>query len=78
MDLREYLFKHKMTAAQFSKNINYNRNYICAIVRKYFKPGKKLCKLIIEATNGECTMERLMEIPCKTDLQTEMKFEGLE
>lgn len=57
MTLREYLFKHKMTQAEFARSINYNACYIREVIHKRQKAGKKLKKIIEAATNGEVSPE---------------------
>lgn len=53
MDLREYLFKKKITVTDFSKEINYGRTYVNEIVTGNRTPGRKLAEAIEKATNGE-------------------------
>ncbi len=62
MDLREYLFRKRITIAEFSRNINYTPEYVGSIIHKKMKPGKKLAKAIEKATNGEVTVEELMSL----------------
>jgi len=60
MDLREYLFKKRMSVSDFAKKINFARTYISGIISGANKPSKKLAKIIEEATNGEVTAEELL------------------
>lgn len=60
MDLREYLFRKKMSVAQFGRNINYAPGYISRIIHNKKKPGKKLAKIIEKATDGEVKADELI------------------
>lgn len=59
MDLKEYLFKKNLTQKAFADSIEYNHMYFRDIFHKRKKPGKKLVKLIVKATNGEVTEKDL-------------------
>ena len=61
MDLREYLFRHRISVTAFSSQINYARTYISEIVNGVKKPGRKLAELIEKATNGEVKAEELLK-----------------
>lgn len=61
MDLREYLFRHRLTVTEFAKVINYGRTYINNVVTGTRSPGKKLAKEIERATNGEVTVDELLK-----------------
>lgn len=61
MNLREYLFKKRITPTDFARAINYHPSYLQAITRGERLPGKKLAKIISDATNGEVTIEELLE-----------------
>jgi hypothetical protein len=52
MQLREYLEKHDMSITQFAKMINFNENYLAAVMRGWYKPGKKLMRTIEIVTQG--------------------------
>lgn len=52
MELREYLFKYRVTAVQFAQEIDYNYSYLVQITTGNRKPGKKLMKIIEKATDG--------------------------
>jgi transcriptional regulator with XRE-family HTH domain len=60
MDLREYLFRKRMSSTDFAKLLGCERSYLSKIVNRKMKPGKYLAKAIVEATNGEVSYEELM------------------
>lgn len=62
MDLREYLFRKRMTVTDFAKQINYNPDYVGFIARKQKRAGMKLAKLIEKATDGQVTIAELMSL----------------
>jgi len=62
MDLREYLFRKRITNKDFAKLVRYDHSYIGEIINGKKKPGKKLARLIEEATNGEVTVDELMSL----------------
>lgn len=57
MDLREYLFRNRLSIAKFSKMINYNPNYISGVVTGKMKPGKKFIRAVKAVTKGAVEME---------------------
>ena len=59
MELREWLFRKKMKITDFSKMIDYDRVYLTNISNGKMMPGKHLARRIIEATDGEVTMQDL-------------------
>ncbi len=59
MDLREYLFRNRLTITEFAHRINYGRTYVNAIVTGTRTPGRKLAEAIAQATNGEVKTENL-------------------
>lgn len=61
MDLREYLFRKRMSVTEFAKKINYTRTYVNNILTGTKKAGKKLAKLIEKETNGEVKAEELLK-----------------
>jgi DNA-binding transcriptional regulator YdaS (Cro superfamily) len=61
MDLREYLFRKRMTVTDFSKLIDYSRTHISEIIHGTRRPGKKVARIIEKATNGEVTAEELLK-----------------
>jgi transcriptional regulator with XRE-family HTH domain len=62
MELREYLFKKRITNKEFAEKVNYDKSYIGDVANGKKKPGKKLAKAIEKATNGEVTVEELMSL----------------
>lgn len=60
MDLREYLFRKRITVTEFSNLIDYSRTHISEIMHGSRKPGKKVIRIIEKATNGEVKAEDLM------------------
>lgn len=61
MDLREYLFKHRISVKDFAEKIEYARTHVSQIVHGKRKPGKRLAKAIEMATEGEVTVKELLE-----------------
>lgn len=61
MDLREYLFRNRLTITDFGKKIDCPRAYLSQIVNGHKKPGKRLAKVIEDATNGEVTAQELLQ-----------------
>ena len=61
MELREYLFRHRITVTELAKQINYERTYVNAVVTGSKKPGRKLAQAIEKATNGEVMARELLE-----------------
>lgn len=64
MDLREYLFRNRLTVKEFSEKIKYQRTYISAVIHGK-TPGKKLASAIEEATAGEVKAKDLLKKPHK-------------
>ena len=52
MELREYLFRHRITALEFAAQIDYNYSYLVQITTGNRKPGKKMQKVIERETGG--------------------------
>lgn len=61
MDLRTYLFIHKMKVPEFSKRINFSPSHLHGIIHKKRKLSLKLAKIIEKETNGEVTIDELMK-----------------
>lgn len=61
MDLREYLFRKKLSIKEFSELVDCSRTYISSIVHNKTTPSKRLAKSIEQATNGEVSAESLLE-----------------
>lgn len=60
MDLREYLFRKRLTIKKFSEDLDCARNHLSEIIHGRRKPGKRLAQDIEQATNGEVTAEELL------------------
>lgn len=60
MDLREYLFRNRIKISTFARSINYGRGYVTEIINGTKTPGKKLAKAIEEATNGQVTINEVL------------------
>lgn len=61
MDLRTYLFNHRMKVAEFGRRINFSAIHLHKIIHGERKPSLKLAKIIEKETNGEVTIEELMK-----------------
>jgi DNA-binding transcriptional regulator YdaS (Cro superfamily) len=61
MDLREYLFIHRLSVKDFSEKLDYSRTHLSAIVHGKLKPSKRLARAIERETNGEVTVEELLK-----------------
>lgn len=61
MNLREYLFVHRLSVKEFSKTLGYSRTHLSAIVNGKFKPSKKLAQYIEKMTNSEVKVEELLK-----------------
>ncbi len=61
MNLKEYLFLHRINIGDFAKRIQCNRSYFSRIVNGHLKPGKRLANDIEEATKGEVKAEELLK-----------------
>lgn len=60
MDIRKYLFENRITITEFAKMLGYSIGHICAIKNGKLKPNVRLAKAIIQASNGQITMEELI------------------
>lgn len=59
MDLREYLFKKRLTAKEFSDQVNLS--YMLVLKAKASEPiGRRAAVIIEKATNGHVTKEDLV------------------
>jgi len=59
MDLREYLFRNRMTQTALAKQVGITRKYIADIMYSRVVPGARLAKDIELATGGEVTVAEL-------------------
>lgn len=72
MDLREYLFRKRKSITTFGQEIGFSRIHLSKIINGERNPGKKLAKIICEATNGEVKIYELSnksECTCKCRLK---------
>lgn len=61
MNLREYLFHHRLKITAFAHRIEYGPGYVTEIINGTKKPGKKFAKAVEKATNGEVKAEDLLK-----------------
>lgn len=59
MELKDFLYKNKISQADFSRKIGVTQARISQIVNRKKNPSSHLMKTIEEATNGEVTMQEL-------------------
>jgi predicted XRE-type DNA-binding protein len=65
MELDDWLHANKMTVTDFAKYLDISRNHLNSIVNKHIKPGKRLARDIILATQGQVTEKELMTVDIK-------------
>jgi len=53
MNLREYMFKHRITQRSFAKRLGITHVYLSNITNKKYTPSVKLATRIEEVTKGE-------------------------
>lgn len=61
MDLREYLFRQRLSVTEFGKIINYSRAHISKVVHGKQQPSKRLAEAIEKATHGEVKARDLIQ-----------------
>ena len=61
MNLREYLFQHRMSVTDFSQLVDYSRTHLSAIVNGKLKPSPKLARRIEKETQGEVKAKDLLK-----------------
>lgn len=61
MDLREYLFRKRLTVKQLADKLEYSRTHLSQIVNGHIKPSPRLAKSIEKETDGEVTAEELLK-----------------
>lgn len=61
MDLRRYLFEHRLKIKEFSDLIGCSRVHISGVLHNRRKPSLMMAKAIEKATNGEVTAEELLK-----------------
>ena len=62
MDLKTYLFLNDLTVVTFAKKLDIAPTYLSAIKNGRKLPGRKLAKMIREATNGTITLRTKKEM----------------
>lgn len=73
MDLREYLFRNRMSQGEFAEKIGTTRRYVSAISTGYYRPGPRLAKDIEAATEGQVTVAEVRpEKPNKASMAMEV------
>lgn len=60
MKLDEFIDTRKMTITRLAEEIGYSRSYLTLVLNGHCKPGKKLIKALIQATNGKANLEGLL------------------
>lgn len=61
MDLRTYLFQHRLTKTDFSNIIGYSRMHLRMVFKGKTRPGPKLIKAIAQATGGLVQRKDILE-----------------
>lgn len=61
MNLREYLFRQEISVKDFADQLGTDRSYISAFKTGRLIPGKRLAQDIVDLTNGQVTIEELMD-----------------
>ncbi len=61
MLFKDYIHHHRLTYKEFGERINYNGRYLNSIANGHLKPGKKVIKLIVQATNGQVTENEIVD-----------------
>lgn len=61
MNLRVFLFNHRISVTEFSKTLGCSRIHLSEIVNERRTPSLLLAKSIERATNGEVTAEELLK-----------------
>ena len=60
MNLREYLFKKRITQVDFAKRLGISRGHLGQILHGTKHPSRKLAKKIEEETEGKVTAVELL------------------
>jgi plasmid maintenance system antidote protein VapI len=60
MDLREYLFRKRLTIRKFAKQIDYSVVTISSVINGKVKAGPKLARYVEKASGGEVTAPELI------------------
>ena len=61
MNLKEYLFLHRISVGDFAQKIKCNRSYFSRLINGHVRPGRRLAEDIEQATNGQVTAEELLK-----------------
>ena len=61
MQLREYLFRYKITQKKFAQQLGIHRDYLSRISSGKFKPSKHLALLIELITDHQVTVDDIVE-----------------
>lgn len=75
MNLKTYLWKYKLTQAQFSEKSGVKRTSIGSYVRNYRQPNAATAMKIYKATNGEVSFEELFSPQFGVDLSDYEKYD---
>ena len=74
MNLKTYLWKYKLTQAQFSERSGVKRTSIGSYVRNYRQPNASTAMKIFKATDGEVSFEELFSPEFAVDLSDYRKY----
>lgn len=61
MQLREWLFKNRITGSEFAKRLDFSRGHLYNYMAGRYRISKKLAKYIEEETNGEVTAKEALK-----------------
>lgn len=60
MNLREYLFRKRLTQVDFAKKLEISRGHLSQIMKQTKHPSRKLAKAIEDLTEGKVTAIELL------------------
>jgi DNA transposition AAA+ family ATPase len=60
MKLDEFIDTRKMTITRLADDIGYSRTHLTEVLNGRKRPGKKLIKALMQATNGKANLEGLL------------------
>lgn len=60
MDLREYLFRNRLTVKEFSEALDCSRTHLTELMHGRRKSGKRLANDIEKLTEGQVTVAEIM------------------
>ncbi len=78
MELREYLFRNRMTQVKLAHLVDVTPNHIYGIVNRRTKPSKWLAMQISKATDGQVTFEELMAKKLEANSESVQIYERLD